>query len=171
MNLAQNKDKLSAAMAATTNNQSNNNNYSNTNHKRSQIHNTTAMSDDNIESAHPTKINFFRLITDQGVVTQEIVDYPYPGSGTEEDPYVMTWIPEDPRNPMLFSKTTKWTFTMIVAVATLAVALVSSAYTGGIAQIEEEFHIGSEVATLGVSLFVLGFAIGELQPSRTRVAT
>lgn len=152
-------------MADTTTNNSNNNN----NNKDSQIHNTAAMSDDNIESAKPTKISFFRLVTDQGVVTQEIIDYPYPGAGTEGDPYVVTWIPEDPRNPMMFSQTKKWTFTMIVAVATLAVALVSSAYTGGIAEIEEEFKIGSEVATLGVSLFVLGFAIGECLPFRDAI--
>lgn len=148
-------------MADTTNKQPSNANHNTGSDKETRIQNTTAMPDDNIEPAHPTKINFFRLITDQGVVTQEIIDYPYPGSGTEEDPYVVTWIPNDPRNPMLFSQTMKWTFTMIVAVATLAVALVSSAYTGGIAEIEKEFHIGSEVATLGVSLFVLGFAIGE----------
>lgn len=106
-----------------------------------------------------TKIPFWRLIFDQGVVTPEIIDYPYPGSGTEDDPYSVTWIPDDPRNPMLFSEVTKWSFTMLVAFATLAVSLVSSAYTGGIAQIEEEFEIGSELATLGVSLFVLGFAV------------
>ncbi|KAJ5753111.1 hypothetical protein N7520_010028 [Penicillium odoratum] len=114
----------------------------------------------NIEPAAPTKIPFWRLITDQGVVTQEIIDYPYSGSGTEDDPYAVTWIPNDPRNPMLFSEVKKWTYTMLVAIATLAVALVSSAYTGGIVQIEEQFDIGDEVATLGVSLFVLGFAIG-----------
>ncbi|KAJ5627770.1 hypothetical protein N7490_009998 [Penicillium lividum] len=114
----------------------------------------------NIEPAAPTKIPFWRLITDQGVVTQEIIDYPYPGSGTEDDPYAVTWIPNDPRNPMVFSEFKKWTYTMLVAIATLAVALVSSAYTGGIVQIEEQFGIGDEVATLGVSLFVLGFAIG-----------
>jgi len=45
---------------------------------------------------------------------------------------------------------------MLVAGATLAVAFVSSAYTGGISQLLEEFQISSEVATLGVSLFVLG---------------
>ncbi|OJJ87548.1 MFS transporter [Aspergillus glaucus CBS 516.65] len=117
---------------------------------------------DNIESPSPTKIPWWRLVVDQGVLTQEIIDYPYPGSGTDEDPYVVTWMPNDPRNPMLFSQWKKWTITMLVAIATLAVALVSSAYTGGIAQIEEQFNIGSEVATLGVSLFVLGFAIGPL---------
>ena len=112
-----------------------------------------------IESSLPTKISFFRLVFDQGVVTQQIMDHPYPGSGTEDDPYAVTWIPDDPRNPMNFSELRKWTLTGLVAIATLAVALVSSAYTGGVQQIEMQFNIGSEVATLGVSLFVLGFAV------------
>lgn len=112
-----------------------------------------------IEVPARTKIPYWRLVTDQGVVTQEIIDYPYPGAGTEDDPYSVTWIPDDPRNPMLFSEVKKWSFTLLVAIATLAVALVSSAYTGGVQEIEVEFHIGSEVATLGVSLFVLGFAV------------
>ncbi|KAJ5091461.1 hypothetical protein NUU61_006331 [Penicillium alfredii] len=115
-----------------------------------------------IETSAPTKIPYWRLVFDQGVVTQEILDFPYPGSGTDEDPYCVTWLPDDPRNPMNFSEVKKWTFTLLVAIATLAVALVSSAYTGGVQEIEMEFHIGSEVATLGVSLFVLGFAIGPL---------
>lgn len=46
--------------------------------------------------------------------------------------------------------------------ATLAVAFVSSAYSGGVREIETEFHVGDEVVTLGISLFVLGFAIGPL---------
>ncbi|KAJ5578369.1 uncharacterized protein N7459_007333 [Penicillium hispanicum] len=115
-----------------------------------------------LEPTTRTKIPFWRLVVDQGVVTQEIIDYPYPGSGTDDDPYVVSWIPDDPRNPMLFSETKKWSYTMIVAFATLAVSLVSSAYTGGLEEILTQFHIGEEVATLGVSLFVLGFAIGPL---------
>ncbi|KAJ5615299.1 hypothetical protein N7537_000413 [Penicillium hordei] len=117
---------------------------------------------DKIEPSAPTKIPYWRLVFDQGVVTQEIIDHPYPGSGTDEDPFEVTWIPNDPRNPMNFSEVKKWTFTMLVAVATLAVSLVSSAYTGGIKEIMLQFHIGQELATLGVSLFVLGFAIGPL---------
>lgn len=112
-----------------------------------------------IESNLPTSIPYFRLVFDQGVVTQQIASHLYPGSGTEDDPYEVTWIPDDPRNPMGFSQVKKWTFTAVVAIATLAVALVSSAYTGGVAEIEKEFGIGSEVATLGVSLFVVGFAV------------
>ncbi|CEL09550.1 Putative Synaptic vesicle transporter SVOP [Aspergillus calidoustus] len=115
-----------------------------------------------IEAPESRKIPFFRLVFDQGVVTQEVFDYKYAGSGTEEDPYAVVWIPNDPRNPQDFSQTLKWFITGAAAIATLAVALVSSAYTGGVAEIEAEFGIGSEVATLGVSLFVLGFAIGPL---------
>lgn len=46
--------------------------------------------------------------------------------------------------------------------ATLAVSFVSSAYSGGVREIIETFNVSSEVVTLGVSLFVLGFAIGPL---------
>ncbi len=56
----------------------------------------------------------------------------------------------------------KWTITLLVAFATLAVAFVSSAYTGGIEQIISEFGASQEIVTLGVALFVLGFAIGPL---------
>ncbi|KAL1963875.1 hypothetical protein VTN77DRAFT_7681 [Rasamsonia byssochlamydoides] len=115
-----------------------------------------------MEPIKQTRIPYWRMIFDQAGVTPEVANYPYSGSGTEEDPYVIQWIPNDPRNPMLFSAVTKWFITMLVAFATLAVALVSSAYTGGILEIMEQFHIGQEVATLGVSLFVLGFAIGPL---------
>ena len=95
------------------------------------------------------------------MLTQEIIDYPFTGAGTEEDPYSVTWIPDDPRNPMLFSQLKKWTSTLLVAFATLAVSLDSSAYTGGVGEIKEQFHVGTEVVTLGVSLFVLGLAIGK----------
>ena len=61
---------------------------------------------------------------------------------------------------MLYSKTKKWCITMLVAIATLAVAFVSSAYSGGADEVIREFQISQEVFVLGTSLFVLGFAIG-----------
>ena len=93
-------------------------------------------------------------------MTPEVQKHDYEGSGTEDDPFVVVWIEHDPRNPMLYSKTKKWAITMLVAIATLAVAFVSSAYSGGANEIIREFRIGQEVFTLGTSLFVLGFAIG-----------
>lgn len=115
-----------------------------------------------VESGTPTKIGWFKMVYDQGVVTPEIINHHYPGSGTEEDPYIINWLENDPRNPMAFEQSTKWLLTALVAIATLAVAFVSSAFSGGVKQIIEQFDITQEVVTLGISLFVLGFAIGPL---------
>lgn len=114
------------------------------------------------ESPKVDKIPYWRIVYDQAGITDSVRNHPYPGAGTQEDPYVVNWIPNDPRNPFNWSETKKWSITLTVALSTLAVALVSSAYTGGIREIMMKFSISQEVATLGVSLFVLGFAIGPL---------
>lgn len=106
--------------------------------------------------------SFLKMAIDQSVMSPAVIAHPYPGSGTEDDPHVVNWLDNDPRNPMSFSQATKWHMTIWVAVSTMAVAFVSSAYSGGIKQTIEEFNCTQEVATLGVSLFVLGFAIGPL---------
>lgn len=110
----------------------------------------------------PTAIPFWRLVLNPGAITQEVADHPYAGAGTEEDPYVVDWMPKDFRNPLELKTSMKWFITMIAALETLVVALVSSAYTGGLIQIRQEFGATNEVATLGVSLYVLGFALGPL---------
>ncbi|KAJ5769645.1 hypothetical protein N7520_004204 [Penicillium odoratum] len=110
----------------------------------------------------PNSVPFWRLVTQPGVVTQQVVDHIYEGSGTEDDPFVVNWMPKDFRNPLQLSNPMKWSITMVAAMETLVVALVSSAYTGGIVQIEEQFMTTTEIATLGVSLYVLGFALGPL---------
>lgn len=115
-----------------------------------------------VEAARPERIGWFKMVLDQQVVTPEIVNWHYEGSGTDEDPYIVKWIDDDPRNPMLFKTWQKWALTQMVAIATLAVAFVSSAYTGGLDQVIMEFNASEEVVTLGVSLFVLGFAVGPL---------
>jgi hypothetical protein len=47
-------------------------------------------------------ISHWRMIRDQGIITPEIEHWEYEGSGTEEDPYAVVWIDNDPRNPMQF---------------------------------------------------------------------
>ncbi|EXJ69961.1 uncharacterized protein A1O5_07034 [Cladophialophora psammophila CBS 110553] len=109
-----------------------------------------------------TKVPHWRLVVSQSLVTEEVLNHRYRGSGTDEDPYIVEFIPSDPRNPMNFPDWKKWALTLSVAFATLAVAFVSTAYTASTKQIIEAFGCSQEVATLGVSLFVLGFAIGPL---------
>ena len=126
---------------------------------------STAMSSiekDSAESPRSTRIPYWRILTDQGFCTPEVIEFPYAGSGTEDDPHVVEWIPNDPRNPMEFGLGLKWTYTIVVALATFAISMSSSAYAGGIDQVLDDLHVGEEVATLGVSLFVLGFAVGPL---------
>lgn len=101
-------------------------------------------------------ISHWQMITNQGVVTNDIVNWEYDGEGTEEDPYVVEWIDNDPRNPMTFAKTKKWIMAIAVANSVLVVSFCSSAFSGGIQQIMMEFGVSQEVVTLGVSLFVLG---------------
>ena len=107
-------------------------------------------------------IPFWRQVVDQGAVTQDVLNYTYPGSGTQEDPFVVSWIPNDPRNPMLMSTSKKVGITIVVSAAALSVAVGSSAYSGAMEQVIEDLDVGNEVATLGLSLFVIGFALGPL---------
>ena len=112
---------------------------------------------------HPsTSIPHWRLVASQTLITQDVLNHPYKGAGTIQDPYVVEFIRQDPRNPMEWTQVKKWFITCVVAIATLAVSLISSAYTGGMHQLMEEFQCSRLVATLGLSLFVLGFALGPL---------
>ncbi|KAK7224459.1 hypothetical protein V2G26_012462 [Clonostachys chloroleuca] len=114
------------------------------------------------DGPQPTQIPFWRMMFDHSGITSDVLNYQYQGSGTKDDPYIVTWIPNDPRNPMLLNNKFKWSIAVFEALSTTAVALVSSAYTGGMDQIIEEFGINHEVAILGVALYVLGFAVGPL---------
>ncbi|GLC70796.1 MFS siderochrome iron transporter 1 [Pleodorina starrii] len=86
----------------------------------------------------------------------------YPGSGTNEDPYVVDWLDTDAENPQKWPTVYKWAITMLMATATLAVGFCSSAYSGAAVDILVKFGVSTEIVTLGISLFVLGFALGPL---------
>lgn len=107
-------------------------------------------------------IGHWELLLHQGIVTDKVVNYDYEGAGTEDDPYVVHWMETDLRNPMTWSQMKKWTITVSMAFSVLAVSFCSSAYSGGIPQIMAEFRSSAEVTTLGISLFVVGFALGPL---------
>jgi hypothetical protein len=61
------------------------------------------------------KASHWKLVIDQTHVTPEVLRWPYKGSGTEEDPYVVEYIENDRRNPMLFPTWKKWVITILVA--------------------------------------------------------
>jgi hypothetical protein len=115
-----------------------------------------------LESDRPERISHFKRVFDQAALTDDVINASYKGAGTQTDPYIVTWIDDDPVNPMNYPQWLKWMIVSLVAIATLAVAFVSSAYSGGIREILAEFGVVQIIGTLGISLFVLGFAIGPL---------
>lgn len=110
----------------------------------------------------PRNLSYWSLMVDQGAITYDILNHEYAGSGTEDDPYRVTWIRNDPRNPLHFSMTRKIVILATTAFATLIVSFTSSAYIGSLSMVVEHFDVSNEVATLGLSLFIAGFAIGPL---------
>ncbi|OTA61998.1 polyamine transporter 1 [Hypoxylon sp. EC38] len=119
--------------------------------------------DHDIESQKPSnELSYFQRQFDQTGVTPAVLAWKYRGEGTQDDPFIVDFLPDDPKNPMKFSEGKKWGITALQAIAVLAVTFVSTAYSGGIGEVIREFNISEEVAILGISLFVLGFALGPL---------
>jgi MFS family permease len=93
---------------------------------------------------------------------ERIVEAKYRGSGTVGDPFVVQWLDHDPENPKSYSNLFKWLMTFLLAFMTLCVSLASSAYTGAAGLIIPDFQCSREVFLLGLSLMVMGFALGPL---------
>ena len=68
----------------------------------------------------------------------------------------------DPMNPRSFSKKRKWLIVAIISAGSTCVTCASSMYTLTYEQISTEFHISRVIATLGLSLFVMGLGLGPM---------
>lgn len=78
----------------------------------------------------------------------------YPGSGTQDDPYLIDWLPgrDDPENPLKWGEGYKWAVMGIATWATLGVALASSALSAAERSVQERFPgYDREVYTMGES--------------------
>ena len=82
------------------------------------------------------------------------------GSGATVDPIIVVFGPNDKEDPRSMPKWRKWASAMVTCLATFANAFSTSVYTGSIDGVANEFHVSAEVSILGISLFVLGLAIG-----------
>jgi Ca2+/H+ antiporter len=123
--------------------------------------------DKDVEKGHPVDSDDFKLTYARTpyrlYVTpfDEIYAHQYRGEGTLEKPYVVDWLPNDSENPQTWGQPYKWLLTVFVSMATLAVSFCSSAYVGVVQGLFEDFGASTEVVTLGISCFVLGFAVGK----------
>ena len=74
---------------------------------------------------------------------------------------LVTFTPNDPENPKNWSKGYKWYCTMVVAITCFVVAFASSVITADLIGVQEEFNVSEEVALLSITVFVVGFGVGE----------
>ncbi|KKY28062.1 putative polyamine transporter 3 [Phaeomoniella chlamydospora] len=110
----------------------------------------------------PKKLSLFRLVLDQARVDDDVLSHHYEGSGTADDPFVVTWIPNDAGNPFNWSKKYRWIINYIAALSCFCAAFASSAFSGTFIELLYHFRTNQELITAGISLFVLGFAVGPL---------
>ena len=85
-------------------------------------------------------------------------------SSQEDDINVVWWDgPNDPHNPLNFSKTIKIVTISVISGITFVTPLASSMFAPGVPQLMQEFESTSvELGSFVVSVYVLGFAIGPL---------
>ncbi|TKY89770.1 hypothetical protein EX895_001067 [Sporisorium graminicola] len=81
----------------------------------------------------------------------------------EDDPYLVHWSgPGDPENPLNWSPKRKIFVTGLLCLLTFSVYLGSAIYTPGIVLIADYFGVGTVTATLGLTLFVVGYGTGPM---------
>lgn len=77
--------------------------------------------------------------------------------------YLVDWNGEDDaENPQNWSLATKIYCSGVVNFLTFSIYIGSAIYTVGVEGVEEQFHVSSVVATLGLSLFVFGYGLGPM---------
>jgi len=77
--------------------------------------------------------------------------------------YEVTWDgDDDPMNPRSRRKARKWMICLILSASSLCVTCASALYTATYSQLEHRFHTSREVATLGLSIFVVGLGCGPM---------
>lgn len=111
-------------------------------------------------SRRQSKIRSFLLFRTQ--LDDDVCKQTYAGNGTADDPYIVDYLHNDGQDAMNFPKGRKWAIAVLQSLSTFAVTFASSAYASGIEGVMRRFDVSAEVATLGLSLFVLGFALGPL---------
>lgn len=84
----------------------------------------------------------------------------YRGQGTKNDPFIVEFQQADPENPLNWGSARKWCIACIVTLSVFVVTFASSAYSESSVEVLETFQVSTEVFFAGISVYVLGFAIG-----------
>ncbi|KAH3688989.1 hypothetical protein WICPIJ_000048 [Wickerhamomyces pijperi] len=94
-------------------------------------------------------------IPPMGLGKELILEYP------EAEKYTVSFNgPDDPIHPHNWDMKKKFLTCVMLGFNTATIAWTSSIFSSAVLVIAKKYHVGSTVAILGVSLYVLGFALG-----------
>ncbi|TFY79319.1 hypothetical protein EWM64_g4693 [Hericium alpestre] len=82
--------------------------------------------------------------------------------GDVEDPFLVTFPPDDKENPKNWSGLYRWYLTAASGILVLNATFASSAPSNALPVMMEYFGFGQEVAVLTVSLFIAGYCVGPI---------
>ena len=85
-----------------------------------------------------------------------------PHTDNEVDVELVTFPPGDPANPRNWPAWRKWSIVIAIACIDVTVSFVASSFSPASAKFAKDFGVSSEVATLGLSMTVLAFALGPM---------
>lgn len=74
----------------------------------------------------------------------------------------VSFTPNDPSNPRNWPSWKKWSLFLVLIPLDLSVSWGASGYSPAASLLAKEFHVSAEVATLGLSLYVIGLALGPM---------
>ncbi|KAI3341705.1 major facilitator superfamily domain-containing protein [Ustulina deusta] len=121
---------------------------------------TTSASRDDAESQSDETIELGPARSQNGHGCADLSDKDDDGDG---DPFEVSFDgDDDPMCPRSMNLARKWLLVCIVGLGSLCVTCTSSIYTATYGQMNPEFRQSEIVATLGLSTFVLGIALGPL---------
>ena len=80
----------------------------------------------------------------------------------DDEPDLTHFPPGSPLNPRLWPEWRKWLIVAAITPTDLSVSWAASGFSPAEGKFAEEFGVGEEVARLGLSLYVLGIALGPM---------
>ena len=109
-------------------------------------------------SSNPSPDSFASGNTaDPGVAPRQIVQR---ADGTDVE--LVSFPPGDLANPRNWPTWRKWSIVVAITLIDLTVSFAASGFSPAEKKFAKDFGVSSEVATLGLSLCVLGFALGPM---------
>lgn len=83
-------------------------------------------------------------------------------SNTKGHENIVTFAPGDPEDPRNWSSFRKWSIVIAITFVDLTVSWGASGFSPAEMKFAKDFGVSSEVATLGLSMYVLGLALGPM---------